>query len=54
VLHSLASIGVETTLWHHKIGHRSDKGMQILHKINLLLDIKQVDLYICEHCVFGK
>jgi hypothetical protein len=31
---SLDSIGVDTTLWHHRLGHMSDKGMQILHKIN--------------------
>jgi hypothetical protein len=29
---SLASTGVDTTLWHHRFGHMSGKGMQILHK----------------------
>jgi hypothetical protein len=24
---SLASIGVDATLWHHRLGHMSDKGM---------------------------
>jgi hypothetical protein len=28
----LASIGVDTTLWNHRLGHLSNKGMQILHK----------------------
>jgi hypothetical protein len=28
--------------------------MQILHKINLLRDLKQIDLDFCEHCVYGK
>jgi hypothetical protein len=32
---SLASTGVDTTLWHHRLGHMSEKGMQILHKRNL-------------------
>jgi hypothetical protein len=32
----------------------SEKGMQILHKINLLPDLKQIDLDFCEHCVYGK
>jgi hypothetical protein len=45
---------VDTTLWHHRLGHMSEKGMQILHKINLLQDIKQIDLNFCEHCVYGK
>jgi hypothetical protein len=28
----LYSIGVDTTLWHHRLGHISEKGMHILHK----------------------
>jgi hypothetical protein len=51
---SLASTGVDTTMWHHRIGHMSDKGMHILQKRNLLLDLKQVELDLCEHCVNGK
>jgi hypothetical protein len=51
---SLASTGVDTTLWHHRLGHMSEKGMHILHKINLLPDLKQIDLDFCEHCVYGK
>jgi hypothetical protein len=51
---SLASIGVDTTLWNHRLGHMSEKGMQRLQKRNLLLDLKQVDLDFCEDCVYGK
>jgi hypothetical protein len=51
---SLASTGVDTTLWHHRIGHMSEKGMQILHKINLFPYLKQIDLDFCEHYVYGK
>jgi hypothetical protein len=51
---SLTSTGVDTTLWHHRLGHMSEKGMQILHKRNLLPDLKQVDLDFYEHCVYGK
>jgi hypothetical protein len=50
----LTSIGVDTTLWHHRLGHMSEKGMQILHKRNLLPYINQIDLDFCEHCVYGK
>jgi hypothetical protein len=32
----------------------SENGMQILHKIILLPDLKQIDLDLCEHCVFGR
>jgi hypothetical protein len=51
---SLASTCMNTTLWNHRIGHMSEKGMQILHKRNLFPDLKQVDLDLCEHCVYGK
>jgi hypothetical protein len=51
---SLSSIGVDTTLWHHRLGHMSEKGMQILRKRNLFPDLKQIDLDFCEHCVCGK
>jgi hypothetical protein len=51
---SLASTRVDTALWHHRLGHMSEKGMQILHKRNLLPDLKQIDLDFCEHCVYGK
>jgi hypothetical protein len=37
---SLASTSVDTTLWNHRLGHMSEKGMKILHKRNLLPDIK--------------
>jgi hypothetical protein len=32
----------------------SEKGMKILQKINLFLDIKQIDLDFCEHCFYEK
>jgi hypothetical protein len=51
---SLASTGVDTTLWNHRLGHMSEKGMHILHKRNLFPDLKQIDLDFCEHCVYGK
>jgi hypothetical protein len=51
---SLASMGVDTTLWHHRLGHMSEKGMQMIHKRNFLPDLKQIDLDLCEHCVYGK
>ena len=41
---SSASTGVDIELWHHRLGYMSEKGMQILHKINLFPDLKQIDL----------
>jgi hypothetical protein len=45
---------VDTSLWHHRLGHMSEKGMQILQKINLFPYLKQIDLDFCENCVYGK
>ena len=51
---SLASTGTDKTLWHHRLGHMSEKGMQILHSRKLFPDLKQVCLEFCENCVYGK
>ena len=51
---SLAFIGEDTTLWHHRLGHMSEKGMQILQLRKLLPGLKQVDLEFCENSVYGK
>jgi hypothetical protein len=32
----------------------SEKGMQMLHKRNLLPNLKQLDLDFGEHCVYGN
>jgi hypothetical protein len=51
---SLASTRVDTTLWYHRLGHMSVKGMQILHKRKLFPDLKEIYLEFYEHCVYGK
>ena len=51
---SSTSTRVDTTLWHHRLRHMSEKGMHILHKRNLFPDLKKIDLDLCEHCVYGK
>jgi hypothetical protein len=51
---SLAYKGVDTTMWHHRIGHRRENGVKILHKRNLLKNMKQVCLDFCEHSAYGK
>jgi hypothetical protein len=47
----LDSTRVDTSLWHHRLRHMSEKGTKILHKRNLLPDLKQVDYNFCEHCL---
>jgi hypothetical protein len=41
-------------LWYMRLGHMSERGMQILAKDDLLCGHKIKDLGFCEHCVFGK
>ena len=53
-VNALSSTGEDTTLWHHRLGNMSEKGMQILDSRNLLPGLKHVDLELCENCVYGK
>ncbi|KAL1348077.1 hypothetical protein AAHE18_07G053000 [Arachis hypogaea] len=41
-------------LWHCKLGHMSECGLQILAECNLLPGLKTVNLPFCEHCVTSK
>ena len=52
-VNALTSKGADATLWHHRLGHMSEKGMKILHSRNLLPGLKNVDLDFCENCI-GK
>jgi hypothetical protein len=47
-------VSCNKTLWHHRLGHMSEKGMHILHKRNLFPYLKQIDLDFYEHYVYGK
>lgn len=40
-----------TKLWHMRLGHMSERGMQILSKNDLLGGHKVKDLSFCEHCI---
>ena len=51
---SVASTKTGAALWHHRLGHMTEKGMQILHSRKLHPDLKQVSLQFCENCVYGK
>ena len=43
-----------TRLWHMRLGHMGERGLQILSKEDLLGGHKIKNLEFCEHCVFGK
>ncbi|KAL2607982.1 hypothetical protein R1flu_026555 [Riccia fluitans] len=52
--HVTASQGEMAKLWHRRLGHMSEKGMEVLRKQDLLFGLKSSKLEFCEHCVFGK
>jgi len=53
-VNALSSKGADEALWHHRLGHISEKGMKIIHSRNLLPGLKNVDLDFCENCSYGK
>lgn len=43
-----------TRLWHRRLGHMSEKGLDLLSKKCLLKNLKKPCMDFCEHCVYGK
>lgn len=46
--------GDYTRLWHRRLGHMSEKGLDLLCKKGLLKNLKKPCMDFCEHCVYGK
>ncbi|KAL2243895.1 UNVERIFIED_CONTAM: Retrovirus-related Pol polyprotein from transposon TNT 1-94 [Sesamum indicum] len=44
----------QANLWHNRLGHMSEKGMNVLKSKGQLPELKSVEVGHCEHCVFGK
>ncbi|KAK2977457.1 hypothetical protein RJ640_031016 [Escallonia rubra] len=44
----------KTTLWHHRLGHLSERIIRILHSKNALPGMKNIQLDFSEGCVYGK
>src|SRR5438270_4057203 len=53
-----ASVSTEkegtTRLWHMRLGHISKRGLQLLHKKDVLSGIKSCKLDLCEFCIHGR
>ena len=43
-----------SSLWHQRLGHMSEKGMKLMAAKGKLSNLKHVDVGVCEHCIFGK
>ncbi|KAE8724015.1 65-kDa microtubule-associated protein 3 [Hibiscus syriacus] len=44
----------KSNLWHQRLGHMSEKGMKTFLSKGKLPDLKNVDVGLCEDCIFGK
>ncbi|KAE8735455.1 hypothetical protein F3Y22_tig00000340pilonHSYRG00428 [Hibiscus syriacus] len=51
---TVADVDGKSNLWHQRLGHMSEKGMKILLSKGKLPDLKNVDVGLCEYCIFGK
>ena len=50
----IADASTDTSLWHRRLGHISEKGMKMLLSKGKLAELKSVDFDICESCILGK
>ena len=47
--------GNETpNLWHQRLGHMSEKGMNIMHSKGKLPGLQSIEMDMCEDCILGK
>ncbi|RVW77417.1 Retrovirus-related Pol polyprotein from transposon TNT 1-94 [Vitis vinifera] len=51
---AVADASTDTSLWHRRLGHMSEKGMKILLSKGKLPKLKSIDFDICESCILGK
>ena len=53
---SLAVYREKTMLWHQRLGHIREKGLQILHGNGMVegMSNNSLDFDFFEHCVYGK
>ena len=51
---AVADADGKSNLWHQRLGHMSEKGMKTLLSKGKLPDLKNVDIGLCEDCIFGK
>ena len=53
---TIAVVGAstDTSLWHHRLGHMSKKGMKMLLSKGKLPELKSIDFDLCESCILRK
>ena len=43
-----------STMWHQRLRHMSEKGMKLMAAKGKLPSLKHVGVGVCEHCILGK
>ena len=51
---AVVDASIDTSLWHRRLGHMSEKGMKTLLSKEKLPELKSIDFDMCECCIFGK
>ena len=51
---AVADASTDTSLWHRKLGHMSEKGIKMLLSKGKLPELKSIDFDMCENCILGK
>ena len=51
---AVADASTNTSLWHRRLGHMSEKGMKMLLSKGKLPELKSIDFDMCESCILGK
>ncbi|KAL6317904.1 hypothetical protein AAG906_030811 [Vitis piasezkii] len=51
---AVVDASTDTSLWHCRLGHMSEKGMKMLLSKGKLPKLKSIDFDMCESCILGK
>ena len=51
---AVAKTSTDTSLWHRRLGHMSEKRMKMLLSKRKLLELKSIDFDMCESCILGN
>ena len=50
----VASLELDAGVWHQRLGHMNEKGMNIMLSKDELSGLKSIDLDFCEDCIYEK
>ena len=51
---TVTDASTDTSLWHRRLSHMSEKGMKMLLSKEKLPELKSIDFDMCESCILGK